>query len=204
MKKTLLAVALGLSLSACSSMESKPVAEAAPALKDGEIALPVNYTSWPVFMAGIQKVPVKQIRDIYINTAGTAAKAGGAFPNGTEFVMEIYSVKLNADGTPMLNADGKMSKDKLSKVFLMAKGAGWGDSAPAALKNGDWVYAAYEGSGAKGPADASSCRACHLPLADKDFVFHYDAYFQKRAALTSSPLAKLSQGEILAATHLGY
>jgi hemoglobin len=33
----------------------------------------------------------------------------------------------------------------------------------------------------KAPDDLATCRACHLPLADKDYVFRYDEYFQKRA-----------------------
>lgn len=205
MKKTLLAVALGLALSACSSMDTPAKTAAAPAPKDGELAMPANYTAWPAFMLDIQKPPVKQIRDIYINPVGAQAKAGGAFPDGTQFVMEIYSVKLNADGTPLMDAAGKMTKDKLSKVFLMAKGEGWGASAPAELKNGDWIYTAFEGNGTRGSADQSSCRACHLPLADKDFVFHYDAYFQKRAAANAgAPLARLSQADALAVAQRGY
>lgn len=195
----------GLALSACTPMESKPVKNATPAPRDGELAMPGNYQSWPVFMHGIQKNAVKQIRDIYVNTHGTQAKAGGAFPNGTVFVMDIYSVKLNADDTPFLDANGKMVKDKLSKVFLMAKGENWGASVPAALKNGDWIYTAYEGSGTRGSADASSCRACHLPLADKDFVFHYDAYFKQRAAtLNAVPTAQMNHNEVLAAAHYSY
>ena len=198
---SLTVLALGLALSACSSMEGGKTATA-PAPKDGELAMPANYASWPAFMLDIQKKEAKQIRDIYVNKPGTQTKAGEAFPNGTVFVMEIHSVKLNADGTPALDSAGNMSKDKLSKVFLMAKGAGWGDSAPAALKNGDWIYTAFEGNGTRGAADQSSCRACHLPLANKDYVFHYDAYFQKRAA--TAPLAPMSHTQALAAAHTAY
>lgn len=205
MNHALWMAAFGLALSACTPLESKPTKAIAPVPKDGELAMPANYQSWPVFMQGIQKSAAKQIRDIYVNTPGTQAKAGGTFPNGTVFVMEIYTAKLNADQTPYLDGNGKMVKDKLSKVFLMAKGENWGASAPAALKNGDWIYTAYEGSGAKGGADASSCRACHLPLADKDFVFHYDAYFKQRAAASKTvPFAQLGHNEILAAAHLNY
>lgn len=198
---SLTTLALALGLSACSSMDGSK-SSAAPAPRDGELAMPANYTAWPVFMAGIQKKEAKQIRDIYVNRVGAQAKPGGPFPNGTEFVMEIHSVKLNADGTPALDANGNMSKDKLSKVFLMAKGAGWGASAPAELKNGDWIYTAFEGNGTRGAADQSSCRACHLPLADKDFVFHYDAYFKQRVA--AAPLAPMSHTQAMAAAHTAY
>jgi hemoglobin len=32
----------------------------------------------------------------------------------------------------------------------------------------------------KAPDDTATCRACHLPLTDKDYIFRYDEYFQKR------------------------
>lgn len=194
---SLTTLVLALGLSACSSMNSTQSA-ATPPPRDGELAMPANYSSWPAFKLGIQKKEAKQIRDIYVNMVGSQAQADGAFPNGTEFVMEIYSVKLNADGTPLLDAAGRMSKDTLSKVFLMAKGPGWGAGVPAALKNGDWIYTAYEGNGTRGAADQSSCRACHLPLADKDFVFHYDAYFQQRAAARPAALTPPTRTEWLA------
>jgi hemoglobin len=191
MKTVLTGIALALTLTACGSMGTK-TAEVAP--KDGELALP-DYKAWPVFLVGIQRPDAKQIRDIYINPVGTTAMPGAPFPNGTESVMEIYSVKLNPDGTPMME-DGKLVKDKLSKIFVMAKGENWGASVPAALKNGDWIYSAFDGDGKRAGADMSSCRACHLPLTAKDYVQSYDAYFQKRAALDFAPLAALSRNDL--------
>jgi hypothetical protein len=111
----------------------------------------------------------------------------------------MKSPRLAVSLTAPLDAAGRMSKDTLSKVFLMAKGPGWGAAGvPAALKNGDWIYTAYEGNGTRGAADQSSCRACHLPLADKDFVFHYDVYFQQRAAARPSALTPPTRTEWLA------
>lgn len=195
---------IGFALSACSTPDTPALTAAAVAPKDGGLAMPADYTRWPAFKLDVQKKEARQIRDIYVNAIGTQARAGGAFPDGTQFVMEIHSVKLNPDGTPLLDANGKMTKDKLSKVFLMAKGPGWGDSAPAALKNGDWIYTAFEGNGTRAGADQSSCRACHLPLADKDFVFHYDAYFKQRAGLETAPLTRLAHADALATAHRGY
>lgn len=193
LKPTLVAAALALTLAGCAMYGSST-----PALKDGDIALPQNYTAWPVFLTGIDKAAAKQIRDIYVNTRGAAAQPGQPFPEGTEFAMEIHSVKLDAEGNPVKGADGKLVKDKLSKVFLMAKGAGWGASAPEGLKNGDWVYAAYDASGKNQGADMNACRACHLPLTDKDFVHRYDEYFQKRASVGAQHFATLPVGERLA------
>lgn len=167
-------------LAGCAQMGAKPVAK----LKDGELAAPADYRSWPKFLADVQRPDAKQVRDIYINPTGHATKAGAMFPDGTISVMEIYKAKENPDGTPMKAADGRLVRGELAKVFVMGKGAGWGETvAKPELKNGDWIYGAYKAD-AKTPSgdDIATCRTCHLPLANKDFVHRYDEYFEKRAA----------------------
>ena len=177
MKLHLLLIASAF-LAGCAQTPTQPVAK----LKDGELAVPAGYKSWPVFLAGVQRPEVKQIRDLYINPTGAAATAGSAFANGTISVMEIYSAKLDAKGDPTKGSDGRMVKDQLLKVFVMGKGAGWGESAPVGLANGDWIYSAFMADGITvAPDPIASCRACHLPLgAAKDFVHRYDEYFQLR------------------------
>lgn len=170
---TLLALAAG-----CAQLTGTPGARP----KDGELATPADYRSWPKFLVDIQRPDAKQIRDIYINPLGHATKAGEMFPNGTVSVMEIYPARENPDGSLMKGADGKLVKGALAKVFVMGKGAGWGDGvARPELKNGDWVYSAFQADG-KAPSgdDIATCRSCHLPLANKDFVHRYDEYFEKR------------------------
>lgn len=153
----------------------------APGLRDGELAIPDGYRTWPVFLSGIDKPAAKQIRDIYINPKGHSAPDGGPFPVGTMSVMEIWKPRLDAVGKPVTDADGKMIKESLSLVFAMGKSAGAGALTDKALSNGDWVYAGYQADGKTpgGPA-ASACRACHLPQADNDFVFRADEYFKTR------------------------
>jgi len=151
-------------------------------MKDGELAVPADYKSWPKFLSAIQRPDAKQVREIYMNPLSTAATAAKGFPNGTVFVMENYAAAASADGTLQTGPDGKLVKGALLRVFVMGKNEGWGASAPEGLKNGDWIYAAYLPTGAPAPEPATACRACHLPLADKDFVHRYDQYFSKPAA----------------------
>ena len=172
-----LTLALALSLSACAPMASQaPVAQ----LKDGELALPADYKSWPKFLSAVQRPDAKQVREIYMNTMATAGTAAKGFPNGTVFVMENYAAAANADGTLKQGADGKLVKGDLLRVFLMGKNEGWGQSAPDGLKNGDWIYIAYLGSGTKAADPTVACRACHLPLVTKDFVHRYDEHFSQK------------------------
>ena len=170
-----------LVLAACSSITPQaPVAQ----LKDGELAVPAGYKSWPKFLSAIQRPDAKQVREIYMNPAATAGTAAKGFPNGTVFVMENFAAAENADGTLRQGPDGKLVKAALLRVFVMGKNEGWGASAPDGLKNGDWIYAAWLASGEKAPDSPLACRACHLPLtASKDFVHRYDEYFSKATAV---------------------
>lgn len=171
--------AITVALAGCAPMGAQaPVAQ----LKDGELAVPADYKTWPKFLSAIQRPDVKQVREIYMNkTAGTGTAAAG-FPNGTVFVMENYAAAANPDGTLQQGPDGKLVKGALLRVFVMGKNPGWGASAPEGLKNGDWIYAAYVADGSKAPEATATCRACHLPLVNKDFVHRYDEYFSKKSA----------------------
>ena len=187
--------ALSLALAGCAPMATQtpapaPMPAPAPAalVKDGELAVPVGYKSWPKFLSAVQRPDAKQVREIYMNTAASSATAAKGFPNGTVFVMENYAAAANADGTLKQGADGKLVKGDLLRVFVMGKNAGWGASAPEGLKNGDWIYAAYLAGGEKAPEATVTCRACHLPLVSKDFVHRYDEFFAKSAAAPIRPM----------------
>jgi hemoglobin len=174
------AAVLATALAACAQRPPAPQVEK---FSDGELPVPEKYKSWPKFLSDVQRPDVKQVREIYINPVGNSTTMGDNFPNGTITVMEIYKAREAADGTPLKGADGKLVKGELLKIGVMGKGPGWGESVtPPELKNGDWVYSMYMADGkTKAPDDYATCRACHLPLTDKDYVFRYDEYFQKRA-----------------------
>jgi len=171
------AILAALGLAGCNHMAKGDMAMAAP--MDGQIATPANYQSWPKFVQTVDKAAAGQVREIYMNTMGTKMAKGDAFPNGTESVMEIYAAKMGADGKPVMNGNGRLIKGDLKKVFVMKKGEGWGAAQPAGtVDNGDWVYAAYEADGTT-PAkvDFNSCRGCHAPPKDADYVARYDEHF---------------------------
>lgn len=174
MKTTnVLLASLILVAAGCSQMDGKPVSR----LVDGQLDLPQDYRNWPAFLVGVQREDVKQVRDIYMNDEARRAKPGQAYGDGSVFVMENWSVKLDADGKPVKGPDGKLVKDKLAAVFVMGKNPGWGDGVPEAQRNGNWIYSAFKGNGdANGEARYDACRSCHAPLKDKDFVFRVDEH----------------------------
>ncbi|MFO1216767.1 MAG: cytochrome P460 family protein [Burkholderiaceae bacterium] len=152
----------------------------APAPKDGELPLPASYRSWPKFLSAVQRPDVKQVREIYMNPESRRTPAAGGFANGTLFVMESFAARTRADGTLESGPDGKLVKGELQRIGVMGKGDGWGQDVPQALRNGSWVYAQYLANGEKAPDDLNTCRSCHLPVADKDYVHRYDEHFASR------------------------
>jgi hemoglobin len=177
---------LGLVLSAvmvwsCAEMGVAPTSSVPVKPKDGEIALPASYQDWPKYLSEVQRPDVKQVRELFINAVGATTKAGQPFPTGTVMVMELHKATLDGD-TPTTGPDGTLVKGELAKIFIMAKGEGWGQEVPETLRTGNWVYAAYSPEGKPLAEDFNKCRACHTPLAAKDFVHRYDEYFEKRKA----------------------
>jgi hemoglobin len=189
MKGPITGMALGLLLAGCGEMTPAPsgqagsssqAAMAQPAKpRDGELALPGNYMVWPKFLSEVQRADVKQVRELYINHIGTKTSAGQPFPNGTLMVMELYKAKMNGE-TLASGPDGKLVKGDLTKIFVMGKGDGWGQDVSDNLKNGNWVFSAFGPDGKPLAEDFAKCRACHAPLAQKDFVHRYDEYFDAR------------------------
>ena len=163
----------------CTSMSITPSAQSGGMPKDGELAFPSDYTSFPIFLKAIQKP--NAVRDLYINKTGAEAHHGKPFANGSVLVMEIYNAKKGANGEFAKDGQGNLMKDGLAKVYVMQKGEGWGMHAPKGLKNGDWVFSAFKPNGDRLDVDYAKCRSCHMPLGDaKDYVHRYDEYFEKR------------------------
>jgi hemoglobin len=163
------------------AMAITAVAQQAAPPKDGELPLPADYKSWPKFLTSVQRGDAKQVRELYVNPKGVTTSHGQDFPNGTLFVMENYKAKEKADGSLATGDDGKLVKGDLAKVFVMGKGEGWGKDVPDNVKTGAWVFSAYGPDGKALAEDFNKCRACHVPLAQKDFVHRYDEYFETRA-----------------------
>lgn len=175
-----LAIAAATVIAGCSSMpapENNTVAK-----KDGEIAVPDGYRSWANFVPTVDKEAVGQVRELYVNDKGLETKRGESFPFGTVHVMEIYSAKKDAADNLRRDSDGKLVKGDLAKIFVMAKGEGWGRALDAGtIKNGDWVYSAYEADGKTAAMSGfTKCRSCHEPLAGDDYVAGYSDHFDNR------------------------
>lgn len=183
----LAALAAATALAAVALVGGCASAPPPPVLKDGELALPAGYKTWPRFLPTIDRPDVKQVRDIYMNPVATQVKAGEPFPQGSRFVMEIYAAATLADGT--VRTDGnRLVKGPLMHVYVMGKEAQWGADVPELLRNGNWIYSAFKPDGTPNTPIVNTCRGCHTPLKREDFVFHLDRYLaQRQSALIPAP-----------------
>lgn len=176
----LISVAMALGTSSIAQAEFNLYGASNSAVpKDGDLTLPADYRSWPVFLADIQRPDLKQVRDIYINKQG--GYSSRPFAYGTTLVMELHSVKVDSDGKPVPGQDGKLQKTGLSKIFVMGKGPGWGQAVSEEQRNGEWIYSSFSAAGTSLGGDAKACRACHTPLKDTDYVARVPEYESNRA-----------------------
>jgi hemoglobin len=56
----------------------------------------------------------------------------------------------------------------------MERGQGFDEGYAEELKVGDWEFAVYSAAGEKLDKDVTSCRECHHPLQDKEYVWSYE------------------------------
>lgn len=113
-----------------------------------------------------------QFRELYASAAALAAvKEGKPLPAGTVLTMVVYSVKRDAAGRPLKDAEGRFVRDTVSAFLVMRKQAE--DAPPAGgPARSPWQFQLF---GADRRPDRTArmtdCAACHQRRADEDFVF---------------------------------
>jgi hypothetical protein len=116
--------------------------------------------------------PLFQVRESYADQATLdSVRAGRPVPYGAVLVRAIYDVQRDANGAPVRNASGRLTKTKLLSLGVMEKRAGWGGRYPA----GEWGYQSFAPDGTRNVRPApSACFACHLKVQAQEFVFSFD------------------------------
>ena len=147
-----------------------------PARAGGDkVAFPENHAAGVLFTT-VDRPDNKQFREFYTSAeALDAAKKGEPLPSGTVLTMIQYAAKLDAQGNPEKDANGRFIKGNLIGYTVMEKRTGWGAEYPDNVRNGEWEYQAFKAD--KSPntaANLTACFNCHKPLDKQDFVFLYD------------------------------
>lgn len=136
-----------------------------------KLAFPAGWDK-SVMYATVDRPDTKQYREFYTSAdAVKAAREGKPIPDGTVITLAAYAAKLDADGKPVKDANGRFVKDKLVVVNSMQKKKGFGDDIPASLRNGDWIYQSFSPDGqVNDKANLTACYQCHLPFAKDDYL----------------------------------
>ena len=162
---------------ACAIMvTTAAVAYAQFASGGSKIKFPENYAKGVLYTT-VDRADNKQYRELFTTPeAVAAAKKGESLPAGTVLTLVQYKAKLDAQGSPEKDANGRFIKDDLIGYAVMEKQAGWGAEYPAELRNGEWEYQAFKSDKTvNDKANLKGCFECHKPLdVRKDFVFSYD------------------------------
>ncbi len=139
------------------------------------IALPSDWQQRFVRYSTVDNPTRKIIRNIFINPEAFAAlRPGQPMPYGTLLIMADQRARLDAQGNPLLDANGRMIPEPaFIAIAAQQKEPGWGEGYGPEQRNGEWEYARFspaDGSRVAGPLTA--CFTCHLQArAQQDFTF---------------------------------
>ena len=141
------------------------------------VKFPEEYAKGVLYTT-VDRADNKQYRELFVSPAAAvdAAKKGEPLPSGTVLTLVHYAAKLDAQGNPEKDANGRFIKDRLLAYTVMEKRAGWGKEYPDDIRNGEWEYQAFTADKkVNDKAVLANCFKCHKPLAARqDFVFTYD------------------------------
>jgi len=140
-----------------------------------KVAFPENHAAGVLFTT-VDRADNKQFREFYTSAAALdAAKKGEPLPSGTVITMLQYAAKLDAQGNPEKDANGRFIKGNLIGYAVMEKRAGWGAEYPDNVRNGEWEYQAFKADKSVNTgANLGACFNCHKPLDKQDYVYLYD------------------------------
>ena len=137
------------------------------------LTFPENYRRDFVHYHTIDFPDRGQVRKYFANKAAVeAARTGSPLPQGSAFLVEVHSVKLDDAKNPVKDGDGMFVPEKLLFYTAMETRPGWGSEFPDLLRNADWNYAVFlADKSVRGGVNQAECLACHKPLDSTSYVF---------------------------------
>ena len=161
-----------VALAACAGLAAGIAVQVRAA--NDKFTFPADYLSGVEYLA-VDK-PSKQVHVFYAPQAAIdAAKKGQPMPDGTVFTGVHYNAKLDAQGNPEKDANGRFIRADLRQYAVMRKEKGWGADYPADKRNGEWEYRIFTTDRQwNDKVGAEPCLGCHLPKAGQDFVWSYE------------------------------
>lgn len=148
------------------------------------IAFPQGFEKVYALYGVIDRPDTKQVRYYYVDRASLkAAKYGQPMPDGTTLVLAFKKAKVDANGEPVLDKNGRMIPEgDVTRVAVQKKGNGWGADHNEKQQNGDWEYAEFKADGSRNTDIKSydNCFGCHSARAKpaEDYTFLFAPYLR--------------------------
>jgi Cytochrome P460 len=130
-----------------------------------------------VLYTTVDRADLKQYRELFGPAAAVeAAKKGQPLPDGTVLTLVQYKAKLDAQGNPEKDANGRFIKGDVVGYAVMEKQPGWGTTIPEDIRNANWEYRGFKADkSVNDKANLKGCFECHKKLDAKlDFTFSYE------------------------------
>src|SRR6516164_9090446 len=137
-----------------------------PAPAVDRVGFPTDYQKTFTKVYTFDNYQNRQIRVVWANpvAASVTPNTVHKFPYGSIVVMETYAVMEDANGEPVLDANGRfIPSGAAPTVFVQRKERGFGADY-GVIRNGEWEYVAFHADGTYStpPSGTGSCAACHL------------------------------------------
>ncbi len=117
----------------------------------------------------------QQVVTVYGNEPAATIKRPGdlPYPYGSIIVMETAGARKDAQGKPLLDAEGYYRTDQVAGLHVMRREKGFG-AAYGKNRTGEWEYVEYRAdqSYITPPQKSFACAECHLKARrERDFVY---------------------------------
>jgi hypothetical protein len=148
----------------------------APAPATDRVGFPKDYATTFAVLRTVQKKEESKVVTVYGNpAAATITNAAQLpYPYGSIIVMETAGARKDAQGRPVLDSQGNLSREQVLGLHVMRREKGFGE-AYQTNRTGNWEYVEYrpDGTYITPPAKSATCAACHVKAGpEKDFVYH--------------------------------
>ncbi len=137
------------------------------------VPFPTGYKQTDSHYATVNRNNGKQVGVLYANEpAMKSIHYGDELIPGSRVIMEVYKLKKDADGNPIMGADGVYEKGDFAAVAVMEKSIEWSDKFPSDHRADEWGFAIYDPKGQPKKNDLD-CASCHIPLGNQDELFSH-------------------------------
>lgn len=166
---------LMLCLAASSLLAAEADKSPLPAPTTDRVGFPKGYLETFQVLRTVTKTNEQKVVTIYGNK--TAASVTNAvqlpYPEGSVIVMETANVLKDAQGKPVIDAQGNYKRGNVAGLHVMRREKGFGQEY-AENRAGEWEFVEYASDGGfiTPPEKSGKCAECHVKATAKwDFVY---------------------------------